>query len=234
MQFRRIRRLSLCLWVLLAGAVTLSFVRPQLLPAVSTAQSDGQTLVLDAGHGGMDGGAVAADGTTEQDINLSIAKSCQQLAGFLGTRAVLTRSDTHSLDYNPDATIRQNKVADIHARERIAAEQPHPTFVSIHLNKFSDTSYAGAQVFWSPNHAQSQVLAECIQQMLCDSLGQSRNAKRAADSIYLMKHLTCPAVIVECGFLSNVQDTELLKQKQYQKKLAMCIIGGVRNAWAQP
>lgn len=186
------------------------------------------TLVLDAGHGGMDGGAVAEDGTAEQDINLAIVRKCQALAGFFGVRTILTREDGNSLDYDPACTVRQNKVADIHAREERTNRAENPVFVSVHLNKFSDSQYTGAQTFWSKNNPEGQVLAESVQNQLTLGLhpAKQRTAKQAPDSVYLMKHLTCPAVIVECGFLSNRQETEQLKQEAYQKKLSVCIVNG--------
>ena len=180
----------------------------------------------------MDGGAVAEDGTSEQDINLAIVYSCRDIADFLGIPVVLTRTDTQSLDYQPDATIRQNKVADIHARERIVTEQSNPVFVSVHLNKFSDASYSGAQTFWSQNNTSGQQLAESIQQALTTGLqpSRTRRAKPAENSIYLMKQLQCPAVIVECGFLSNAEETGKLKDRGYQTQLAVCILSGCLNS----
>ncbi len=221
--------------VILAAVLTIAVLtvilpyRDVLLECSVFAPDSGQhTLVLDAGHGGMDGGAVADDGTVEQDINLAIVKKCQALAGLFGIPTILTREDENSLDYDPEQSIRANKVADIHARERITNQVQNPVFLSVHLNKFSDSSYSGAQVFWSKNNADGQVLAEQIQSALLQGLPSAgqRQAKQAADSIYLMKVLECPAVIVECGFLSNEQETELLRQDAYQKRLALCIING--------
>ena len=211
--------------ILLLGIVTAEEV---LIPALSVPNEGSYTLVLDAGHGGMDGGAVAADGTAEQDINLAIVLRCRDLASFLGMPAVLTRTDTQSLDYDSENTIRQNKVADIHARERITNEQNNPVFLSVHLNKFSDSSYSGAQTFWSKNNTGGQRLAECIQASLTKGLhpARERRAKPAENSIYLMKTLTCPAVIVECGFLSNSEETEKLKQSDYQTRIAVSILSG--------
>ncbi len=176
----------------------------------------------------MDGGAVAADGTAEQDINLAIVYKCQTLAGLLGIPTLLTRTDENSLDYDAGKTIHQNKVADIHARERIAESVADPVFVSVHLNKFSDASYSGAQVFWSKNNADGQQLAQCVQAGLTEGLSpaRKREAKQAADGIYLMKALQCPAVIVECGFLSNEAEAKLLGQDAYQTRLALCIVRG--------
>ena len=186
------------------------------------------TLVIDAGHGGFDGGAIGSDGTAEQDINLSIARRVQALAGFFGVRTAMTRADENALDYDIGRPIRENKVADIRARERIVCAADSPVFVSIHLNKFSDPQYHGAQVFYSPNHADSKTLAEALQACLaagCDP-ANTRQAKQADRAIYLMDRLTCPAVIVECGFLSNPAEERLLNRTEYHKKLAACIVTG--------
>ena len=187
-----------------------------------------RTLVIDAGHGGFDGGAVGSSGTTEQDINLSIAQRVQALAGFFGVRTALTRADENALDYDSSRSIRENKVADIRAREQIVRETSDPVFVSIHLNKFSDAQYRGAQVFYSPNHAGSKTLAELLQASLADGCdpANTRQAKRAENTIYLMNQLECPAVIVECGFLSNPAEEQRLNDTAYHKKLAASIVTG--------
>ena len=187
-----------------------------------------RTLVIDAGHGGFDGGAVGSNGTTEQDINLSIAQRVQALAGFFGVRTALTRADENALDYDSSRSIRENKIADIRAREQIVRETSDPVFVSIHLNKFSDAQYRGAQVFYSPNHAGSKTLAELLQASLADGCdpANTRQAKRAENTIYLMNQLECPAVIVECGFLSNPAEEQRLNDTAYHKKLAASIVTG--------
>ena len=187
-----------------------------------------RTLVIDAGHGGFDGGAVGSNGTTEQDINLSIPQRVQALAGFFGVRTALTRADENALDYDSSRSIRENKVADIRAREQIVRETSDPVFVSIHLNKFSDAQYRGAQVFYSPNHAGSKTLAELLQASLADGCdpANTRQAKRAENTIYLMNQLECPAVIVECGFLSNPAEEQLLNDAGYHKKIAASIVTG--------
>ena len=160
------------------------------------------TLVLDAGHGGI-----------------------------VGIRTVLTRTDPNSLQYDPNQTVRHNKIQDIHARETRTNQTQNPIFISVHLNKFSDSRYTGAQTFWSKNNPEGQLLAQSIQEQLTNGLHpeKQRTAKQAPDSVYLMKHLTCPAMIVECGFLSNREETERLKQDGYQKKLSVCVINGYLN-----
>lgn len=186
------------------------------------------TLVIDAGHGGFDGGAVGASGTTEQDINLSIARRLAYLAEYFGVHTVLTRPDENALAYDPSRSVRENKIADIKAREEVVTQTQSPIFLSIHLNKFSDPQYHGAQVFYSPNHAGGRVLAELLQTSLvqgCDPENH-RQAKQAESTIYLLKKLECPAVIVECGFLSNAEEEAKLNESGYHKRLAGAILCG--------
>ncbi len=187
-----------------------------------------RTLVIDAGHGGFDGGAVGSSGTSEQDINLSIAQRVQALAEFFGVHTAMTRTDENALGYDPSRSVRENKIADIKAREQFVQETSNPVFLSIHLNKFSDARYHGAQVFYSPSHPDSRALAEQMQETLaegCDP-ANNRQAKQAESTIYLMKKLECPAVIVECGFLSNPEEEQRLSDTEYHKKLAASIVTG--------
>ena len=189
------------------------------------------TLVIDAGHGGFDGGAVGANGTSEQHINLSVARSTQALSSLFGYLSAMTRPDEQALDYIAGRSVHENKVADIKARERITNEITDPIFLSIHLNKFEDPKYYGAQVFYSKNHVDSQILAEKTQKSLISGIrnGNIRRAKPAAPAIYLMKKLDCPAVIVECGFLSNPDEERRLCDPGYQKRLALCIFAGYQE-----
>ena len=177
------------------------------------------TLVIDAGHGGFDGGAVSERGVSEQAINLSVAQRVRALACFFGVQTAMTRTDEGALDYDPSRSVRENKVADIHARERIVQSISSPVFVSIHLNKFSDPQYHGAQVFYSANSAFGKPLAEALQSALISGCDPE-------SSVYLMRVLTCPAVIVECGFLSNPDEETRLADENYHKKLAVCIVTG--------
>ena len=204
----------------------------QRVHMVQTAGNARTTLVIDAGHGGFDGGAVGTDGTAEQDINLSIARRVQALAVFFGIPTAMTRSDENALDYDPARSIRENKIADIKAREKLVNQIPMPVFLSIHLNKFSDAQYHGAQVFYSSGNAFGKHLAERLQQCLIDGCDPSnhRQAKQADDSIYLMKRLRCPAVIVECGFLSNPEEELRLRNEEYHKQLAAAVICGYLRA----
>lgn len=199
---------------------------------VFSAQREIPTLVLDAGHGGFDGGAVSPNGVTEQQINLAITYKVRDLAGFFGQPSVLTRPDDQALDYEAGRSVRENKAADIRARARICEQTAHPIFVSIHLNKFEQSRYFGAQVFYGAADPDSKVLAEAIQTALKNGIqnGNTRVAKPAGDTIYLMRHLTCPALIVECGFLSNPEEEQKLCENGYQTQLATCIVAGYLQA----
>lgn len=188
-------------------------------------------LIIDAGHGGFDGGAVGISGISEQDINLSIAQKTKALANFFAIETIMTRENNQALGYNPSDSIHDNKVTDIKMREQIANKVENGVFVSIHLNKFEDSQYSGAQTFYSGNNEQSSVLAKSLQNSLILGLNPQNNrlAKQASNDIYLMKQLTCPAVIVECGFLSNAQEEQLLADEEYHKKIAISIINGYNN-----
>lgn len=223
---QRVLTVALLLTILLAAAILRE--GDAVRSVFSAGRNAPRTLVLDAGHGGHDGGAVSADGTSEQAINLSIARKTAALVGLFGVPTVLTRTDEGWVEYDPSQPILANKAVDIRARVRIAESQQNPIFLSIHLNKFSDPKYSGPQVFWSPNNGTSQGLAEDIQIRLNAGLKpeRERQSKRAADSIYLMRTLTCPAALVECGFLSNAAETEKLKTEPYQGRIALCVMGG--------
>ncbi len=185
-------------------------------------------VILDAGHGGQDGGAVSKNGTCEAGINLEISLRAQAIMRFLGVNAMLTRSDGQSLDFAPDATTRANKNADLKARLTLAHSNPSCDFLSIHLNKFGQSQYFGAQVFYSANNADSTLLATSLQLRMRDTLDpqNTRQSKPAPDSVFLMSGITSPAVTIECGFLSNEAEETKLRTPVYQTKIALAITMG--------
>lgn len=187
------------------------------------------TVLIDAGHGGVDGGAVASDGTEEKHINLQIALLLEQQLGAMGIRTAMTRTTDESIHDSSAQTIREKKVSDIHNRMQLIEETENCIFVSIHQNKFSDTSLNGTQVFYSPNTTASAQLAQTIQTSV-RSLLQTENTReieKSGSSIYLLYYARKPAVLVECGFLSNTAELEKLKEGTYQKQLAFCIAAGI-------
>lgn len=182
--------------------------------------------VVDPGHGGEDGGAVSVTGVPESQINLAIAKRLDALLGFYGENCYLMREEDISL-HDPEAkTLREKKVSDLHNRAETVQALEEAVLVSIHQNMFPQSRYHGSQVFYAPTQG-SQALAEAFQTALKTNLqpDNSRQAKPIGDNVYLMNHVDCPAVLVECGFLSNPEEEAMLRQEKYQIELAAVAAG---------
>ena len=199
-----------------------------------TARTDSDSLeqqpmiVIDAGHGGEDGGA-EVDGVLEKDINLSIAGKLSEILRLCGCRVTEIRDEDISV-YDSDAqTLREKKVSDLKRRVKIANENDNNILVSIHQNKFDNSAYSGAQLFYSSNHDDSRVLAESIRGAITSLLQKdnTRELKPAGSDIYLLDHAEVPAVIVECGFLSNQQERSKLMDDDYQNEMAYAVAMGV-------
>ena len=190
--------------------------------------SPGTVIVLDAGHGGEDGGAVSPDGVPESGINLQIVRKAEGLLVFLGRSVRLTRTGEDAI-YSPEAqTLREKKVSDLKNRTKLANETAGGLLISIHQNCLPGyPNVRGAQVFYNAV-LPSQQLAEAVQQTLNTAVNTDRAkaAKPIGDGVYLMTHTTCPAILVECGFLSSPQETTLLQQPSYQMKIAAVIAAG--------
>ena len=210
------------------GAVTLSATQEFLATAEANSSTVQKVIILDAGHGGFDGGAQAADGTKEKDINLAITLKLAEFYKLGGFDVILTRSADMGTETDPNDTIAHRKVSDMKNRLALLNANPNGLFVSVHLNKFTTSSVSGAQVFYSPNNDNSYHLAESLQKSLIKHLqpDNNRTVKKSDKTIYLLKNAKIPAVIVECGFLSNKQELELLKTNDYQSKLAFSLYCG--------
>ena len=185
------------------------------------------TIVIDAGHGGEDGGAVNESGVLEKDINLSIANDTSALFYLLGFDVTQTRKTDVALD-NGEDTIRKRKVSDMKKRLEIFNSSKENTIISIHQNKFSESKYHGTQIFYSPNNPKSKQLADSIKYSVKGLLqpDNERECKKADGGIYLLKNTNNPAVIVECGFISNGEECKNLLDSQYQKQMAFSITAG--------
>ena len=185
------------------------------------------TIVIDAGHGGEDGGAVSDSGVLEKDINLSIANDTSALFYMLGFDVTQTRTTDIALD-NGEDTIRKRKVSDMKKRLEIFNYLEENTVISIHQNKFSESKYHGTQIFYSPNNPKSKQLADSIKYSVKGLLqpDNERECKKADSGIYLLKNTNNPAVIVECGFISNGEECKNLLDSQYQKQMAYSITAG--------
>ena len=191
--------------------------------AVSAETAVPVVIVLDPGHGGMDGGAAGADGTLESSLNLSIALKTDAVLGLLGEQTLLTRSTDADLSGPEAKTISQKKVSDIRRRVEIVNSQAGALLLNIHCNTYSEEKYHGAQVFYTGTA--SKALAEVLQEALQAHVdpGNTRKAKTISPDVYLMKHITAPGVLLECGFLSNPAELRNLKDPGYQNRLAVTI-----------
>ncbi len=181
--------------------------------------TDRRCIIIDAGHGGVDGGATSCTGILESQINLEIALRLDDLCHLLGLDTKMIRTTDISV-YTEGQTISQKKVSDLKNRVKIINETPDATLISIHQNYFSDGRYSGAQVFY-PKDESSRQLAEALQQNFIIT-GSTRNAK-PSQGVYLMEHIQCRGVLVECGFLSNPQEEAKLRSEDYQKRIC-CVI----------
>jgi len=208
---------------------------PILAASMNVNQNENKKIILiDAGHGGMDGGAVGKDGTLEKDINLKISLKLKSELEKKGYIIIMTR-DTDDGLYTDSGTIRKKKIEDLNERCRLKDETNCNMFISIHLNMFPQKKYYGFQV-WYSNNEQSKKLAQLLQLSFKLNVDQSneRVEKSAKDSYKILRcNDTIPSVIVECGFLSNYNEREKLKTDSYQQKIANSISNSVINYYSQ-
>ena len=186
------------------------------------------TVIIDAGHGGEDGGA-EVDGVLEKDINLNIANKTADLLRLCGYTVTEIRDEDISVYEDGAETLRENKVSDLKHRVEICNESENNIVVSIHQNKFDNSAYSGAQVFYSVNNDNSILLAEAVRSAVVSLLqsDNTRELKPAGSDIYLLDNAEVPAIIVECGFLSNSEERAKLLDEGYQSQMAYSIAMGV-------
>ena len=174
-------------------------------------------IVIDAGHGSPDGGAVGAGGTKEDTVNLSVARRLEGLLKLLGYETVMTRTGPDCVATEGE-TIRQKKQSDLQNRVELVNSLPAAVVVSIHQNHFPDSRYHGPQVFYSSG---GEALAASAQKALTAALApMSGREPKKASGVYLMEHIDHPAILVECGFLSNPEEERKLNSPDHQKKIA--------------
>lgn len=217
-------------WVICGAAAVLALVlylaAPKAAEVFSPAGDMPLTVIVDAGHGGEDGGAVSADGTKESDINLDLAVKTEALLVFLGYDAKMTRERDVSIHDDTAETLRQKKVSDLKNRVALVNSTAGALLLSIHQNSLpQDDSVRGAQAFYNETGKET---AEEIQTALNATVNEKgKEAKPSPKGVYLMEKAAAPAVLVECGFLSNAEETVLLQEETHQKTLACAIAAGL-------
>ena len=215
-----------------AATILLAYLlSPSPLPNVITDADPDKypVIIIDAGHGGEDGGAVGEDGTAEKNINLDVALHLRDLLASYGIDVVMTRTEDILLyDRNVDYMGRK-KVLDLRARMKISEENPGAIFVSIHMNSFPLTQYHGLQVWCAPSSPDSLALASSVQSAVRESLqpDNDRHVKTAGSNIYLIHENPNTAILIECGFLSNTEECRKLSREKYRKELSFVIFSAI-------
>lgn len=198
-----------------------SLAKPAMEPSVI--QRTGP-LVLDAGHGGEDGGAVSLTGAPESEINLAVVLKLRDVLGLYGVDPILLRETDVSLHDGDAGTLREKKRSDLKNRVAAIEAVEGGTLLSIHQNTYPGSRYHGAHVFYAPTEG-SRELAEHFQSSIKTALQpeNERTVKRIPDTVYIMNHVTCPAILIECGFLTNPEEEAQLRDEDYQRKLAAVV-----------
>lgn len=225
------KSISILLAAFIISFSIVAFQQIRLVSADNYSVENVPVIIIDAGHGGEDGGAVGIDGTAEKDLNLSISLKLNEILSAMGYQTRMVRTTDTSI-HNADAdTVRERKVSDIHNRAAIMNEYENCIYVSIHQNKYSGSSIWGAQTFYSPNNEESKELAQLIQSSIANNVqpDNKRVIKQSGTNIYVLYNATKPAVMVECGFVSNANELEQLKDEEYQNKMAFAISNGIIN-----
>ncbi len=223
------RKMIAGIFVLLTAVFALSILfLPNSREVMTSIVSSEPILILDAGHGGVDGGAVSASGIVESELNLEITKRLALVMVFCGQRIALTRINSDDLSSSDAATIREKKASDLKNRVVAINSVSNAVLISIHQNSIPDyPSVHGAQVFYN-THTGSNALATAIQESLNQvrNVGNEKQCKAIDSGIYLMREVLCSAVLIECGFLSNSAEANELCTSDCQKQLAMVITAG--------
>lgn len=201
--------------------ILFAFFGNKAIPTVAE-QQQRHTIIIDAGHGGIDGGALSCTGALESHINLAFAKRLNDLMHLFGYNTIMIR-DTDISVYTEGDTIAAKKVSDIKERVRIANTTAHALYLSIHQNHYPDPKYWGSQIFYNAKEGSSD-LAALLQQSIKENISTDNHRKvKKSSGVYLMDHINCKGILIECGFLSNLKEEALLRNSEYQKKLC-CVI----------
>lgn len=225
------RLIGMCFVLLLASSLMLSAAMVRVIKTGnnSTAVNNNtKTVIVDAGHGGFDGGAVVDD-IMEKDINLKIANSLSIMLKAAGFNVINTRTDDSSTESDPTATISARKKSDLKNRLELAKANPDAVYISIHLNKYPSASCKGAQMFCSPKIENATLLAENIKSSVVSLIqpDNHRAVKKGTRDTFLLYYSPIPTVIVECGFMSNPTELEMLINEDYQNKMAFAVFSGI-------
>ena len=209
------------------GIVTKLYTSDLAFMSVDNVPYD-KIIILDAGHGGEDSGAIGVSGILEKDLNLQLTAEIGRQLEEKGYIVVYTRTDDRLL-YKDEENIKGiRKISDLKNRCKFAEEYPESVFISIHMNSFGSEKYSGLQVYYSEENDESYNLAQTIQNKVKDDLQNDNNRKiKSGKNVYILENIKNTAVLIECGFLSNAEECKKLSEKEYQKELSFSIVCGI-------
>ncbi len=219
---------SVLILLFIAGAISkLYFDSDKYIQAMHT-ESEKNLIILDAGHGGEDPGAIGFDNVYEKNINLELVFEIGEILSERGFAVMYTRVDDKLL-YSDEENIKGfRKISDLKNRCKIAAEYPEAIFISIHMNSYQSSKYTGLQVYYSENNENSRILASHIQTSVKNKLQNSNNRTiKAGEGMYILENINNPGILIECGFLTNAEECKKLSEKEYQKQLSLAIVCGI-------
>ncbi|MFA9398149.1 MAG: N-acetylmuramoyl-L-alanine amidase CwlD [Clostridiaceae bacterium] len=226
---KRDKRLIISIIIFILCIVLILFVNKKITKSAFTEVSNNRTIMIDPGHGGVDGGAVSKTGTVEKDVNLQISMKLKTALENLGFKVILTRDGDYGL-YKEGQSIRSKKIEDLNNRSKLKSQSNCAIFISIHMNIFTETKYYGAQT-WYSNNEESQIIAHIIQEGLKTDLDNENNRieKPANNHYKLLRGDNIPSILVECGFLSNYEEEQKLLNEEYQDKIAISIANSINK-----
>ena len=228
------RTIYILLGVILAMIFALIFINRVNDVVGTTVPINNKVIVIDPGHGGVDPGALSNTGILEKDISLNISKKLRRLLEQTGSIVILTREEDVGLYTEKSKTYNEKKNEDLRNRRIMVNKIKPDLFLTIHLNSFSQSRYYGAQTFYQRGSDEGKKLSKFIQEELRRVLNNNNNrVELARDSVYLLREIDSTAILIECGFLSNPREAELLNQPQYQEKIAWAIYTGIIRYYNQ-
>ncbi len=197
--------------------------------AITSFLTGGKKVIgIDPGHGGVDPGAIGVSGTREAEINLSIALKLKELIEKDGEIVIITREGEEGLYTNKSKTLKEKKTEDLKNRKKIVEKGHCDLLLTIHLNSFSDSRYHGAQTFYKKDCEESKKIAYIVQKELKNLLNEDNNrVPQEREEVFLINEIEMPAILIECGFLSNPEEEKLLNSEEYQQKVAKAIYLGI-------
>ena len=224
-----IKFFAVILIIILAAKISANFyVHSEAYKEAVSDVSEKTMVIIDAGHGGEDCGAIGVGGVYEKDLNLSIATELGKMLSDNGITVVYTRLSDALLYTQEEDIYGIRKISDLKNRCKIAAEYQNAIFVSVHMNSYRSPSCSGLQVYYSEKNEDSYALASAVQLNVKNRLqNDNKRQIKPGKSMYVLENITNPAILIECGFLTNPEEAQKLSEKEYQKELSFSIFCGI-------